>query len=394
MKRLAILGSTGSIGQSTLDVLTRFPGEFEVVALAARRSVDALAQQAQRYRPRYVGLWEAASAEALRDRLDSTTTLVHGQAGLIHLATLPEVDRVILAMSGSDALVPLLHAVRAGKTVVVANKECLVMGGGWLMREVAAHRATLLPIDSEHNALFQCLEGRDRRDVTKLYLTGSGGPLRTLSKPEIAAATPTMVLNHPKWRMGRKITVDSATLINKGLELIEAQQLFGLPLDQIEIVIHPEAAIHALVEWADGTFTAQLAACDMRIPIQWALWYPEHRASALPRLSLRELRTLTFEPPDGERFPCLRLAQQAARAGGTAPIALNAANEEAVHAFLAQQISFGEIPAVIDVVLSRHTVGAADRLEAILAADAAARVLARASLRARTLVVEAARQEA
>ena len=375
MKRVAVLGSTGSIGRSTLEVIAAHPDRLQLVGIAARSRVDALAEQAARWHPAHVAIWDPAQAGALAQRLGREGILT-GTEGLAALATHPDVDVVVVAISGQEALGPVLQAIRAGKRIALASKELLVMAGELIMRLVREHGTSLVPIDSEHVALFQCLQGLRREQVARLTITGSGGPLWGRAASAASPVTREQVLAHPKWQMGPKITVDSATLMNKGLELIEARWLFDMPWDRLQVVIHPEAVVHAVVELLDGTWLAQLSACDMRLPIQYALSFPERWPSAWPRLELTRLAALRFEPPDPERFPCLRLAQAAARAGGTACTVLNAANDAAVQAYLADQLPFTEIPHVIAETLEAHAPVAHPALEEILEADAWARRVA------------------
>ncbi len=384
MKRVAVLGSTGSIGRSTLDVIASHPDRLRLVGVAARSQTGLLAQQISAFRPPLVSVWEPAAAEALA-RAIGTQEILTGLEGLVALATHPEVDVVVVATSGREALVPLIRAIQAGKRVALASKELLVMAGELIMRLVEEHGASLVPIDSEHAGLFQCLQGVNRQDVARLIVTGSGGPLFGKSAAELAEATRAEVLAHPRWQMGPKITVDSATLMNKGLELIEARWLFDVPFERLQVVIHPEAAVHALVELVDGTMLAQLAVCDMRLPIQYALSYPQRWPSRVPRLSLAELGSLRFVAPDLEQFPCLRLALSAASAGGTACAALNGANDTAVAAYLAEQIGFLDIPRVIADTLEQHTPIAHPTLDDVLAVDTWARTAAQERLQSWSL---------
>ena len=369
-KRVAVLGSSGSIGRNTLEVIASHPDRLQLAGLAVRSRIDTLAEQAARFDPPLVAVWDPQQAEAFARQTGRSGTLA-GAEGLIQLATHPDVDLVVIATSGRDALIPLVRAIQAGKQIALASKELLVMAGELIMRLVQEHGTSLLPIDSEHAALFQCLQGVSRSQVARLIVTGSGGPLWGRSAAEVASVTREAVLAHPKWRMGPKITVDSATLMNKGLEVIEAHHLFGLPLDRIQVVIHPEAAVHAFVELIDGALLAQLSPCDMRLPIQYALSFPERwDAPELPRLSLTQMGPLQFHEPDLAQFPCLRLALEAAAEGGSACIALNGANDIAVHAYLDDQIPFADIPRVISETLEQHAPLAHPTLDDILAADA------------------------
>ena len=353
MKRIAILGSTGSIGRSALSVVDAHPDRLEVVALAAGENVDLLMEQAGKYRPAVLA---AGSAEA-RDRLASRLgtggprLLPAGRDGLVEAATLAEADIVLCASAGTAGLEAALAGIDAGKDIALANKEVLVMAGAMMIE--AAHRrgVALLPVDSEHNAIHQCLHRRRRDEVRRLILTASGGPFRTLDTAALARVTPDDALQHPTWQMGRKITIDSATLMNKGLEVIEARWLFGVPARQIDVVIHPQSIVHSLVELRDGSVMAQLSVTDMRLPIQYAFSYPDRWDGALPSLDLTALVALEFSPPDLARFPCLRLAYTALEHGGGWPIVLNAANEAAVEAFLTGRIGFLDIPRTIERAL-------------------------------------------
>ncbi|PIQ84696.1 MAG: 1-deoxy-D-xylulose-5-phosphate reductoisomerase [Candidatus Omnitrophica bacterium CG11_big_fil_rev_8_21_14_0_20_63_9] len=375
MRRVAILGSTGSIGRNTLDVIASHPDKLTVVGLAANTRTHLLAEQVQRSSPSMVVVWDESRAQEVV-QLTGRTDIRTGLDGLCELCTHPDVDVVVIAMSGNQALIPLVRALQAGKRIALASKELLVMAGELLTRLVQEHGTTLVPIDSEHAALFQCLQGLSRSQVARLIVTGSGGPLWPLTPAERQTVTRAQVLAHPKWRMGPKITVDSATLMNKGLEVIEAQWLFALPPERIQVVIHPEAVIHGLVEVIDGTLLAQLSRCDMRLPIQFALSFPERWEHALPHLTLPELSGLRFFEPDLEEFPCLRLALDAAAAGGTACTALNAANDTAVQAYLDDRLPFGDIPRVIAQTLEQCVPVAHPTLEDILEADRVSRATA------------------
>ncbi len=382
---VSLLGSTGSIGESALDVLARHPQRYRVLALSGNTRVDALFEQCRRYRPLYAAMYDAASAARLAELVRTNglgIEVLSGPEGLARIAGLAQADIVLAGMVGAVGLLPTLAAVRAGKRVLFANKEPLVMSGHIFMREARLSGAELLPIDSEHNAIFQCMP-RDYRTgdatvgVRKVVLTCSGGPFRTADPGELAQVTPAQACEHPRWRMGRKISVDSATLMNKGLELIEACRLFDLRPDQIEIVIHPQSVIHSMVEYTDGSVLAQLSNPDMRTPIAHALAWPERIESGVTSLDLVEIGRLDFERPDSERFPCLRLARAAAETGGTAPAILNAANEVAVAAFLAGEIGFNDISRVIEHCMLNLAARADAELAAILADDGRARDAAR-----------------
>jgi 1-deoxy-D-xylulose-5-phosphate reductoisomerase len=378
---ITILGSTGSIGVNTLDVVAQHPERYRVVALTANSSVEVLAKQCVRFKPDYAVMVDAAAAQRLERVLQEQAPDVQvlaGADGLVTVAGLDTVDYVMAAIVGAAGLLPSLEAAYKGKCVLLANKESLVMSGGLFMNAVREHGATLLPIDSEHNAILQCLPddyvaGSPPRGVRRILLTASGGPFRTLPPEKLASVTPEQACAHPNWVMGRKISVDSATMMNKGLEVIEASWLFGLPRERIEVVLHPQSVVHSLVEYIDGSVLAQLGNPDMRIPISHALGWPERIESGVDGLDLLSVGALQFEAADTARYPCLSLACEALQAGGTAPAVLNAANEVAVQAFLEQRIPFLSIPDVIEQTLGHVTVRDADSLNAILADDALAR---------------------
>ena len=374
MKRVVVLGSTGSIGVNTLKVVQEHIGEFEVVGLAAGRQVDLLAEQVRVFRPKAVAIQDASLAGRLQGMLDGARPRVlAGEQGVAELAGMEGVDQVIVAITGAAALRPVLSAIERGRQIGLANKETLVMAGELVMQAARERGATILPIDSEHSAIFQCLKGHSAGEIRKIHLTTSGGPLRTVPLSEFGRLTKTQVMNHPRWKMGPKITVDSATMMNKALEVIEAHSLFGVPMDQVEVVVHPEAIVHSMVEFIDGSLLAQLAVTDMRIPIQYALSYPERISSSLPALDLVALKQLNFEAPDRKKFPCLEFGAEAARAGGTLPAVLNAANEACVAAFLADALPFTAIPSAIERILRRHRPVPNPTLDQILQADAWAR---------------------
>jgi len=376
-KGVAILGSTGSIGRQTLEVIAASQDRFRVVALAAARNVEALAEQARRFRPTLVAVLDESLAPELKGRLEGTDIRVSaGEAGLLEAATLGEAAVVVGAVSGIAGLRPVLAAIRSGKRLALANKEPLVAAGGIVMSAARQAGAEIIPVDSEHSALFQCLLGHQREHVRRIILTASGGALRELSPEELSRVTPQQALAHPTWRMGPKVTVDSATLMNKGLEVIEAHWLFGVPVERIEVILHHQSIVHSLVEFTDGATIAQLSQPDMRLPIQYALSYPERLPARWGALELAQTGELTFCAIDVDRYPCLRLAYDAARRGGTAPAALNAADEVAVEAFLAGRIGFMDIPRIIETVLSRYTPEPADALERVISADADARAIA------------------
>ena len=386
MKRIAILGSTGSIGRSTLSVVESYPDRFQVATLAAGNNAELAFEQAVRWKPRVVSLADEAAAEALQAKLrqaglgETEIEVVHGAAGTVRVATHPEVDFVVSAIVGVSGLEATYEAVRAGKTVGLANKECLVAAGELITAEARRQGKPLLPIDSEHNAIHQCLRGgrMDEKvnEVARIWLTASGGPFLQMPKSEFASITVQQALNHPTWKMGKRITVDSATLMNKGFEVIEACRLFQVPPERVQVVVHPQSTIHSLVEFVDGSILAQISVTDMRLPILYALTYPERIPSDL-RFSVMDLRHLDFCPPDMAKFPCLRLAYEAAATGGAKTIALNAADEVAVAAFLEEQIGFGEIPRIIEEVMSATPAGHLESIQKVLTLDTEARLLAR-----------------
>ncbi len=386
VKGIAILGSTGSIGQSALSVVDAHPDRLRVVALAAGGNVERFAEQVRRYQPAVAALATPAAVDRLRQSgAPLPPRVACGTDGLIEVATHPDADIVICASSGSAGLEAVLAAVEAGKTAAVANKEVLVMAGELVTRTAAAHGAAILPVDSEHNAIHQCLDGRRPGDVRRLILTASGGPFRRHTAAQMAGVTVTAALQHPTWQMGRKITIDSATLMNKGLEVIEARWLFGIEADRIDVVVHPQSVVHSMVEFTDGSVLAQLGVTDMRLPIQYACSYPERWAAALPALDLTATGPLEFEAPDHGRFPCLGLAYQALRAGGSLPCVLNAANEVAVEAFLQGGLTFPGIADVIRATMEAHVAAPVDSLPAVRAVDAWARQQAAALIPTATM---------
>jgi len=370
---VTILGSTGSIGTSTLDVVRTLGPTYRVVGLAAKRRWRELAQQCAALHPSAVAVAETDDAELIRPLLNGTTELLVGSEGLVELAGRPDSDFVVAAIVGAAGLASTIAAVRAGKTVGLANKEALVVAGSIMVPLARQTGAKLLPIDSEHSAIFQAMAAGDRKEVRKVYLTASGGPFRTWSASEMANASLEDALRHPTWNMGPKISIDSATMMNKALEIIEARWLFDLDVDSIEVLIHPESIIHSMVEFIDGSVIAQLGTPDMRIPIQYALTYPQRCAGSAGRLDFSTIRRLDFEQPDMQRFPALRLGYEVARAGGTAGAVFNAANEAAVEAFREGLIPFGRIMELVETVLDSHKVVADPDLERLLAADVWAR---------------------
>jgi 1-deoxy-D-xylulose-5-phosphate reductoisomerase len=386
MKGLSILGCTGSVGTNVLRVVEAFPDRFSVVGLAAGRNVERLAEQVARHRPRVVSVATAEAGDALLRLVDLKPSQVAvGPEGMVEVATHEDARMVVASAVGALGLVPTYRALEAGKDVALANKETLVMAGELMLAQSKARGGRILPIDSEHCALHQCLDGRSPSDVRRLVLTASGGPFRSRPRETFDRITREEALAHPTWNMGPKITIDSATLMNKGLEVIEARWLFGVPRARIEVLIHPQSVVHSMVEFVDGTVLAQLGVTDMRMPIQYALSHPERWPAAIPGLDFTRAFHLDFEPPDHARFPCLGLAAEALEAGGTAPAVLNAANEEAVAAFLDGRISFTGIPESIGEVLDHHPPTPVSRLEDVLAADAWARERAKEALRRRAV---------
>lgn len=356
MKRIAVLGSTGSVGCNTLDIVARFPEKFKVVGLSANSNIELLYRQVRRFGPKVVAVADSEYALDLKIKLNSKTKLLSGEEGIQALAQDKDTDLVVIAISGSEALLPLMKAIALGRTVALANKEALVMAGSIIMKRAEEKKATIIPIDSEQSAIWQCLEGRRKADLRRVYLTASGGPFKDTQIKKLKRVTLKEVLNHPRWKMGRKVTVDSATLMNKGLELLEAMSIFRLDFSQISVLIHPQAIIHSMIEFVDGSILAQLSITDMRVPIQYALSYPERFSSNLPALDFLKLKNLNFSKPDLKKFPCLSLACEAAKAGGTLPCVLNAANEVAVEAFLNGKIDFLYIPEIIGKVMRRHRI--------------------------------------
>ncbi len=379
MKAIAVLGSTGSVGVTTLDVISRFPDRFRVVAMAAGRNLERLADQIRQFKPTLVSVETPVLAAELGERIRPLKpTILHGAEGAIAVATHPEAKLVMSAMVGALGLRPTLAAIRAGKDIAFANKEVLVIAGELITRAVQENGVRLLPVDSEHNAIFQCLEGKPRSALKRIILTASGGPFRSWPSDRFRSITIQDALNHPTWRMGNKITIDSATLMNKGLEVIEARWLFDVTSSQIAVVIHPQSVVHSMAEMVDGSVIAQMAVPDMAIPVAFALGYPDRLPlSYLKTLSLVECGSLTFEEPDTNRFPCLRLAFDALAEAGTMPACLNAANEELVAAFLAGRTQFVDIPRHIEAVMERHDNRPARSLEDLLDTDGWARAAAR-----------------
>ena len=388
MKHIAILGSTGSIGKNALSVVEMHADALKVVGLAANRDIDTLEQQIRRYRPALVAVNEPTAAGILRARIRDIngTHVLAGTEGLQAVATMPQASQVLEGMGGSAGLLPTLAAINARKDIAFVNKEVMVMAGPLVNAAVKANGVNLIPIDGEMSAIFQCLEGtRDRQaDIHRLLITASGGPFREIPKADLYCVTPEQALQHPNWKMGQKITIDSATMMNKGLEVIEAKWLFNIELSKIDIVVHPESIVHSMVEWVDGSTIAQLGPTDMRIMIQYALTYPRRLSAPVPRLDLQAARTLHFEPVDFEKFPCLALAYTAADIGGTLPVVLSSADEVVVEAFLNTDIGFMDIPAILEHLMDKHTVVTEPTLTDILEADRWAKSTARSLIKNHT----------
>ena len=381
IKRLSVLGSTGSIGRSALSLVDLHPDRFQVVALAAGKNIELLYQQSLRYRPQLVAVRDPSAARQLRRRLTATEVL-SGDDGVVEAAAHSDVDMVVAGIIGAAGLLPTYRALLEKKDVALANKETLVMAGELIMSTVEEKGVNLLPVDSEHCALHQCLKGTERKEVLQLVLTASGGPFFGMNRDELVNVTAEEALNHPTWRMGPKITIDSATLMNKGLEVIEAHHLFGATADQISIVVHPQSIVHSMVEFIDGTLLAQMSITDMRSALLYALSFPDRWSSNLPRLNLLSQPSLEFYPPDTEIFPSIRLAYQSLEHGQTYPAALNAANEVAVHEFLNGTLPFLSVPEVIEEVLNRHSPSQPLDIESVLTADREARKMALEVVRA------------
>src|SRR5579864_5545986 len=379
MKHIAILGSTGSIGRSTLSVAESYPDRFQIVTVAAGSNLEAACEQARRWKPRVISMAAEKDADSLRAQLKreglGEIEIVHGAAGTVRVATHAEVDFVVSAIVGVAGLEATYEAVRAGKTLGLANKECLVAAGELITAEARQRGVALLPIDSEHNAVHQCMRGGRMKEVERVWLTASGGPFRNTPASDFASITVEQALNHPTWKMGKRITIDSATLMNKGFEVIEACRLFHMPPSKVEVIVHPQSTIHSMVEFVDGSILAQFSVTDMRLPILYALTYPERIESDM-RFPVSDLRHLDFAPPDLKKFPCLRLAYEAVEAGGAKTVALNAADEVAVAAFLEGKIRFDQVPRVIEEVLADTGSGVLDSIQNVLEADGDARRLA------------------
>lgn len=377
MKRIAILGSTGSIGKQALEVISHHPGRFQASVLTARSNYQELIRQARQYRPQAVVITDTHYTDRVRTALSgSGIEVFSGPSCLEQIVTDERIDMVLTAMVGFSGLIPTLHAIQAGKPIALANKETLVVAGELVTRLAKEHQVPVLPVDSEHSAIFQCLAGEKYQEVEKIWITASGGPFRQLSREELLKVTRQDALRHPTWNMGAKITVDSATLMNKGLEAIEAKWLFGVHPDQIEVIIHPQSVIHSMVQFCDGSIKAQMGLPDMRLPIQYALSYPDRLASAFPRFSFSEYPSLTFETPDTERFPNLAIALEVMRKGGNLPCIMNAANEVAVDAFLNDRTGFSGMTRVIEKTIEKATFLSSAGLNEYIESDLEARKLA------------------
>ena len=380
MKKVILLGSSGSIGESTCKVARALPEKMKLVGLGVAKSTDRMLEQAKEFGVKALAVSDPHAAEKVKSRLPQGTQFYPGPEGLARMVEETEADMVLVAIVGTAGLAPALAALRSGKDLAVASKEILVLAGSAVMAEAKKRKKQVLPVDSEHNAIFQCLVGANEKEVRKVILTASGGPFRQSSVQAMEKVTLAQALKHPTWSMGQKITIDSATMFNKGLEMIEAHWLFGLPMRQVDVVVHPQSIVHSMVEFIDGSVLAQLSVTDMCFPIQYAVTYPERMPSGLPPLDLAKLGALTFEQPDEKRFPALRLAREAGEQGGTLPGVLNAANEVAVEAFLAERISFPRIWGMVEEVMKKHRTEKEPSLEAIIDADRWARGEAKARL--------------
>lgn len=367
MKKITILGSTGSIGENALSVIDNFNDQFRVMGLSANKNSKLLVEQVKKYQPEFVSIIDNNAADFVEEQLSSfDVKILKGREGLLELASYENIDLLLNALVGSAGMEPTIKAIQSKVDVALSNKESLVMAGSIINDLAIRNRVKIFPVDSEHSAIWQCLTGEDNKEINKIILTGSGGPFRALPIEEFNTITLEQALNHPNWDMGNKITIDSATMMNKGLEVIEAYWLFNLPIEKIEIVIHPQSIIHSMVEFKDKSIKAQLGLPDMKIPIQYALTYPSHHEADWKELDLTEIHSLTFEKPDFKKFPCMKLAFDALAAGGTAPAVLNVANEQAVYKFLNKEISFNEIPKIIEMACEKHELASAPSLDEIL----------------------------
>jgi len=370
MKKISILGSTGSIGIQTLDVIRKNKSEYEVVALSCHSSIDQILDQIKEFKPKHVAIWREDMYKELKERLNGIDIEIHcGMEGLIAISTLDEVDVLVTSVVGNIGLQPTVEAIKKGKTIALANKETLVTSGQIIMPLLKQYGATIIPVDSEHSAIFQCLQGNTFKTLKKVILTASGGPFRGMNKEMLHIKKASDALKHPKWNMGKKISIDSATLMNKGLEVIEAKWLFGVEADQIDVVVHPQSIIHSMVEYNDTSIIAQMGLPDMRLPIHYALNYPDRTPLDIPKMSFAEITQLTFEQPDKATFPCLELAYEALRIGGTMPCVLNAANEELVYLYLQDKIGFYDIPKTIEALMQKHELIKEPTIDDILGID-------------------------
>lgn len=372
MKKVVILGSTGSIGKNALQVIKQFPEKFKVLGLAVKSSINLLKEQIEEFKPEYVAVYDKKAYEKLKREINSLNILC-GVEGVCEIARLEEADIVLSAIVGAEGLLPTFEAVKAGKVIALANKESLVMAGDLIKKQANLSKAQIIPVDSEHSAVFQCINGCNRAYIKKIWLTASGGPFRGKKASEIENVTPQEALNHPKWKMGKRITIDSATLMNKGFEVIEAHHLFDIPIENIGVLIHPQSIVHCLVEFIDGTYLAQISNPDMKAPIALALSLPERLPDIISPIDWSSLRELNFELPDTEIFPCLKLAYEAVKLGGSMPVVLNAVDEIAVEAFLSGKLKFNEIPKLIKKVMDAHKIFYPERIEEILEIDSWAR---------------------
>jgi len=378
MKKIAILGSTGSIGVTALKVIRQNLDRYQLIALTAGKNIGLLLEQIEEFRPKAVAVLDKEDAQQIREILKNNTMEIYfGEEGFVRVATLDEVDMVISSITGAAGLVPTFAAIKAGKDIALANKETMVMAGPIVMEEARRRNVSIIPVDSEHSAILQSLQGHSKGDIKRIILTASGGPFRNLSLQDMIHVTPEQALKHPNWNMGNKITIDSATMMNKGLEVIEAKWLFDLAVDQIDILIHPQSIIHSMVEYKDGAIIAQLGLPDMTIPISYALSYPHHIKNDLPPLELENIGTLSFEKPDLKRFRCIKLAYKAIEIGGSMPTVMNGANEVAVDSFLKRKIGFLDIPLIIEKVMSLHEPFSVDNITSVIEADKWAREKAR-----------------
>lgn len=355
MKKISILGSTGSIGLQTVEIVREHLDKFKIIGIAAMSNIEKLEEQINEFKPEIVAVFSEEKAKILASKINEETKIVSGMQGLIEVATHEKVDIVLNSVVGSVGMIPTYHAIRSKKNIALANKETLVVAGKIIMQEAIKNNVSIIPVDSEHSAIFQCLQGESTKDIEKIILTASGGPFRKMSKENLKSAKYYDALKHPNWDMGRKISIDSATLMNKGLEVIEAKWLFDISYEDIDVVVHPQSIIHSMVEFSDSSVIAQMGLPSMKLPIQYALTYPTREKSSIPKLKLSEIRTLTFEEPDLDRFPCLKLAYDAIKIGGTMPCVLNGANEVLVSKYLKDEISFYDIPKYVEKAMNKHS---------------------------------------